>query len=430
MDQVNTIQKDPKSKLCHRNGLESLPSEILNLVTSHINGFTMMALYNCGSSLLNYKLKQNRTVTHFRIQFQTEVCPPYKDWRFCNFRAITKYQSLVSLELLELGGISIKYFTSSIVANLPKTLEILKFEFIEAYTMWIAAADYSSDRKDTHPFEIFQLDCQFPHLRVLELFSNVWDRYSLYRGKHCIPFQWTTELKDKFLSHLPKGLESLSLSQLGSESIGKLLPPSLPALSVCDPIDFSSLSKEMKKLTVIYDEIEASTLPDLPCELEFFEMCRFSEYGGLVRFSCSLKTLIVYQSGDEFDEDAIKALPATLTELRFGKMSYSLDSSIIKYLPQGLKTCILTDGFSTIHDIGPEAFPDLPKSLTILNLATRALPWSIFKSLPPQLVQWTQYQLKPTEAAVGQSPTESLEYWKNQAPKGCAFNVRLWNIPE
>lgn len=428
MAQLEGDQKERKNESWHKNCLALFPTEVLNLMTGYINGFDILALYNCGSGLLNYKLRKNGAVTQFRVQCNRDVFPPYRDWRHNNFHALWNFQSLTSLEFSGFNRYAMRYFTSSVIAGLPKTLEILKLEFIEALTMWISTSHYPSDRKGADPFEVFDMNAQFPRLRVLELISDYWDRYTLYRGKKCIAFEWVPERKDDFLSRLPIDLRALNVSRVGSSSIGPFLPASLHTLSAPASIDFFNLPKELKSLTIVLDghtsSISSAKVAELPPELEYFQVPAFADAGPL-RFECPLHTLIVTTADEAFNEAGIQALPRTLTDLRFGRMRTPLSSSCVQHLPRSLTVCLFHSNHDQTHDIGPEAILDLPNTLRYLNLATKALPWSVLEVLPPQLVKWVQFELTPAETPADVQPTQdaALDYWKSRAPPGCHLDV-------
>lgn len=431
MAQLEGAKKECKNESWHKNCLALFPTEVLNLMTGYINGFDILSLYNCGSGLLNYKLRKNGAVTHFRVRCKQDVFPPYKDWRHNNFRALWNFQSLTSLEFVGFSDYAVRYLTSSVIAGLPSTLVSLKLEFIEALTMWISTSHYPSGRAGASPFEVFDMNAQFPCLRVLELDSRYWDRYTLYRGKECLAFDWLPEYKDKFISRLPRGLESLFISQAGATaSMGPLLPASLHSLRAPAPIKFDTLSRELKHLELCesYDSaVETTRVAELPPDLVSLKVPRFATYANSVplRLQCLLKTLIVGTADSEIDEAAIQALPNTLTELRFGRMKSALPSSCIQHLPRSLTTCMFHNSHDMTHDIGPEAILDLPSTLLHLNLATKALPWSVLEVLPRNLVLWVQFELLPAGTPTEMQPTQSeaLEYWKSRAPPGCHLNV-------
>jgi hypothetical protein len=434
--------KEQKKESWHRNCLAVFPTDVLNIITGYVNGFAILALYNCGSGLLNYKLRKNGAVTHFRVRCGIDVLPPYRDWRHNNFRSLTIYQSLTSVEFTGFATYCLRYFTSAVVAGLPPTIEVFKFDFIEALTMWVDTKKSPEPKNAALSFVPFYLDEHFPKLRVLELSSPHWDRLTIYQGKTCIAYNWQAELKDEFVKHIPRTVQTLKISATGTETFGSNLPENLVSLTLnhyqAGP-SFLKLPEALRELTILpWQAIPSEYISDMPRTLEKLQIKSFVPTGAPgedekepPKFPPMLRTLSIENNATTFNEAVIKALPETLTTLQMHG-STQLTSSCVQYFPRSLTILELANGIATTNEIASEAFMDLPSGLRSLNLASSIkLPWSVLEMLPPSLELFTQCSMQfceiPDQPDAAREQAE--QFWRSKAPSKCLLQVQNFDQP-
>jgi hypothetical protein len=446
-----TGKKVQKLESWHRNCLAVFPTDVLNLMTGYLNGFSILALYNCGSGLLNYKLRKNSAVTHFRVRCGHDIFPPYRDWRNNNFRSVTIFQSLTSLEFTGFDSYAFRYFTSPIVANLPKSLEVIRFDFIEALTMWVDIQKCPQPRAIVPTFDVFPLDEYFPKLRILELRSRYWDRLTIYRGKECIAFNWTMEERVKFLQHIPRSVQYLAATATGCPStFGDCLPEDLISLSLEGtseiPTQFvENLNRNLRHLSLTgFCNIEKSEIAKLPPNLETLRFhslildlpahtASLSTERWIPQFPQHLTTLIVDNHATWLEEDGIKLLPSSLTILSLFACSPTLSDSCVQYLPRTLTILELASSSARTNNITHAALMDLPNRLTKLNLASVAVfPWSCLEMLPASLTLFIHHSFAYDDIpdSPGATPNQADEYWRGKAPKKCFIKYNNWTQEE
>jgi len=442
MASIAPPKKEQKLESWHRNCMANFPTEVLNLMTGYLNGFSILSLYNCGSGLLNYKLRKNGAVTHFRVRCHADVFPPYRDWRNHNFHSLALFQSLQTLEFLGFSNYAFRYFCTPIIERLSPTIQVIRFDFIESLTMWVNVTKFP---RSANLFEPFPIGEQFPNLRVLELRSRFWDRLTIYKGKDCVAYTWTPSSRAAFLSCLPASLSKLTISANGCPSdFPTHLPPNLDTLTVDAsheaPTDWIvHLNPSIRHLVVTGTtsgpKIEEMKL--LPRDLEVLHLNGLREspeqlqqlQNPVPEFPHLLKELRITDKTSWIGEEVIKTLPSTLTTLCLSTCSNALKDDVVQHFPRSLTHLYLSSEIAEITDISHLALMDLPGQLRLLNLASKQRwPWSCFEMLPHTLEYLAHRLFEPSENPDDPSmaPQAALAYWKRKTPPGCQVVTLSW----
>jgi hypothetical protein len=438
------VQKEEKLDSWHKNCLALFPTDVLNMMTGYLNGFSVLALYNCGSGLLNYKLRKNGAVTHFRVRGHVDVFPPHRDWRNHNFKSLCLFQSLTTLELTGFSNYAFRYFGTPIIAGLPPSLQKIRFDFIEALTMWVDVRKSPVPKGHTLSFEPFGLDEFFPKMTSLELSSRFWDRLTIYRGKECIAYNWAPELRERFLEHIPRSVTDLTISISGcTGEFGTKLPQDLRSLKLTialvhdGPQNFiPSLPRSLQYLDLSQaNGIKGGALKDLPPELHTLHLCSVDPESEdfMPTFPACLTALYLSHRASWLNHAAFQAnvLPSTLTILSMHECSKDICNDTVQYFPRSLTVLEFALAISnTGSTINEQALMDLPSGLKVLNLASVVeLPWSCFELLPRSLQVFTHHSFK--YASIPDEPNSSISasqaYWKSQGPPECRYLFTNWN---
>lgn len=117
--------------------LAHFPSDVLAIINLHVSGLDLLRILSCGSKLLYYKLTKMRGATQFRIASGIDHFLRHADWRNRSFEAMSAFEGLRCVEFLGFYNKSFRHFTTAKLENLPPTIEVLRFDFLEALTMWI-----------------------------------------------------------------------------------------------------------------------------------------------------------------------------------------------------------------------------------------------------------------------------------------------------
>lgn len=440
-----------------------------------MSGFTILTLYNCGSALLNHKLRKIGAVTQFSVHHGRDHYLPFHDWRNNNFRAIATFQSLRRLEFVGFASYSFRNFTTNVLAQFTPNLAIIHFDFIEALTMWIDLRPEAYGLKTLDYFamtmnpQAFPLKSAFPALRELHLNTSYWDRYSIYpTPKEAFGFNWTPEMMASFVENLPESMVDLKLSRAPPLAAAHF-PPYLEVLDwrVTEPYrdqrhplagPFGALiPREVLHLKL--RNLDASAyigvtsqldllggLPDGLQSLEFsFDSARFSapEVDGsdlkVVNagfFPSNLTSLSSLTPVSFLTRDIISFLPQTLTVLNFESVSNALSDEAVPLFPGSLTILRLHRDAGNHGNRQPGLLTgacllDLPKGLVEFATGSGTVwPWSALEYLPPTLKVLSHFLW--TYASLPDQPesdkAEATQFWKAKASQqGCRLVCEVWD---
>lgn len=426
--------------------LAHFPPYVLSIINLNISGISLLRLLSCGSKLLYFKLTKMRGATQFSVIGQVDHSMQYADWRNKNFQSMRVFEGLRSLEIVGLASKSLRNFSTDKFDDLPSTIEVLRFEFLQAFTLWVDLKDHDwttyQDGDAIRNGKAYHMEEKFPNLESLELTSPYWDRFSHYARKGVtVAFPWTNQMKEEFAAHLPRSLTSLKIHRfegvqrdiikffpegikrleydfmLPEEinpqaiSMGEALPRQLKILKLGRPLGWRELGHLPVALEALY---ELSTVtnrwlnpdPSTP----FFI------------FPSTLKTLVLRSSVLPWDEPTVMALPRTLThfQVRMSKEDpeHAFTDSLFELLPPNLEVLILgsaADGPTTTLTPNISLF-DRP--LRFFYPGTKVLwPWSSLLQLPPTLQTFYTHALGYTripDRDDGYSMDEARDYWIDQ----------------
>lgn len=460
----NDDQNDPGANpKWHRTSLALFPATVLKEMTQCLNGFALLTLYQCGSGLLNYKLRKIGAVTQFSVRYGLDHTLPYRDWRNNNFRSIALFQSLRSLEFLGFAHRSFRNFTTAIIATIAPILEVLRFDFIESWTMWIdlCPSSYGVDKLDyaTLRPKPFHLDAQFPNLKILSLSSHCWDRYSIYPSpKTSFGYNWTEDMKDEFISHIPRYLIEYEaggvipqdfLAGLPSEQLMKLSLSGLPYGRDFRPLPnreeasleiSRGLPRELVSLTLSSVVADLRGSDDYPPNLKSLTLQFYADEGpqsdelmatSYFQLPSLLEHLTIRSPCSWLYNTTIEALPRNLTFLDVPKLTMELDDSCVALLPRTLTFLRfgeeLADKANTA--ITPAGLLDLPKCIQTLTFASKLdWPWSALEYFPPSLtrIYHAKFVYESTPDKENASSREATRYWKDKLLPSCRLVFGQW----
>ena len=430
--------------------LEHLPSEVLASINLHVSGISLLRLLSCGSKLLYHKLTKLEAATQFSVVNGVDYDLQYSDWRNRNFHSIRLFEGLRSLEIVGFAKKSLRYFSTEKLEDLPSTLESLRFEFIEALNLWVdlkhVKFNHETPANVPNP-QVYHIDAKFPNLRVLELFSTYWDRFSLHHGPtntYC--FIWTPEMKSEFLAHLPTCLERASfLLDSVPGDCTKGLPQDLHTLRFRTTAFCSDASRfgetlpiHLKDLT-LDATIDFHLLGSLPPSLERFTQekslvapalnrtlapapCRFV-FPPTLLYLCVLHTIL------RWDKSTLLALPRQLIHFEVTSTAQVTDD-LIEHLPPLLQV-IRFGNYSGRTKLTPLMLDYLiDRPVRILQTTSEvAWPWSSFERLPATIEHFRQDVLTYADipGKPNSSSDEAFAYWSSKLPKGAIVRSARWD---
>lgn len=436
--------------------LAHFPADVLATINQHVSGLDLLRLLTCGSKLLYYKLSKLRGATQFSILNGIDQTLRFADWRNRSFLAIRAFEGLRSLEMTGFFQTAFRHFTTATLKDLPSTLEVLRFDFVESLTMWIDLQDSQwtgyGDGYVARDGSVYHLDKKFPNLTSLQLTSRHWDTFSFYaRQGVTIAFPWSRTMKEEFLSHLPSGMTKLriTLAHLPINAV-QLLPKGLTTLHhdhygifldfVCPKYESLLPQHHLKTLTSTSDGgLSLLAMGQLPSQLEYFteilsgsmpiERSLDSPPSGepLYVFPNTLKSLRMLSTNIAWDIITVKALPPTLTHLET-KAGYWNDQ-LVELLPPLLETIILGSRMAE-NDTSPSLLAHLAhRPVRVFKPCSKhPWPWACFASLPATLKTFNQPLLtySPIPGQESAAPKLALEYWLSQAPPDTNISGPLW----
>lgn len=443
--------------------LAHFPPYVLSIINLNISGISLFRLLSCGSKLLYFKLANMRGATQFSVIGAADQYLQYADWRNNNFQSMRVFEGLRSIQIVGFAGKSLRNFSTDKFADLPSTIEILRFEFLQALTLWVDLTniDWSSyqDGQTISNGKAFHLDEKFPNLKSLELLSPYWDRFSHYvRKGTTVAFTWTAQMKEEFANHIPRGVTNLHLNrlQLVPSDFPRFFPDGLTTLNYEYMITESrnpdtmalgaALPSRLKSFK--FGRIPWSTMGPLP---ESLEELRENPYDLHLSPHCltnpnpsqpffilpsALKTLSVRSTSFPWDERTVSALPSTLTHFQVRLIvadpSLAWTDSLFELLPPKLEVIILgnpADGPTT------ELTPNISlydRPLRFFSPGTKVLwPWSSLLQLPSTLETFYAHKLayaRIPDREDGYSMDEGRDYWIDQLPSNLKVYCHNWGL--
>lgn len=466
---VPDVKDDGIKESWQRTALSSFPIFVLKEITIHLSGFSVLSLYSCGNALLNHKLRKAGAMTVFSVHYGLDHRLPFFDWRNRNFRSIAIFRSLRRLEFVGFAHHSFRNFTTLIITQLAPTLTSIRFDFLEALTMWIDLRPETYGVKTLSPHDLkllkpraLELDSIFPQLEELHLWSAYWDRYSIYpSSKQSYTFNWSNVMRGLFIKHIPSTVWKMKIwTDEVPISAAKLMPPHLETLEWeldehSDPEwpDLalgSSLPRELLDLKLV-GLCGSSTHPDifdhlndLPPSLTYLEL---SELGvdtthfletepesqiEVPALPTQLTTLIIHHSVRWLTYAMIATLPRTLTKLDINITLINLKDDCISAFPRSLTILHLNRlarADSRTKFTGA-CLLDLPRSLVEFSSgSTEKWPWSAVEYLPStlRLLIHPIWKYASTPYDDDAEVAVASKYWKDKAAETqCVLNHLKW----
>lgn len=454
-------QDEEEQPKWHRTSLSLFPVYALREVTMCLSGFSVLTLYNCGSALLNHKLRKIGAVTQFSVRYGMDHYLPYRDWRNNNFRSIAIFRSLRRLEFVGFSNYSFRNFSTVVIAQFTPNLVAIKFDFIESLTMWIELRAEAYGLKKFHYASIpnlkaFSMEDSFPQLEELHLSSNYWDRYSIYpTPKECYGFSWTHELKSEFIKHIPRTVTDLHITSAMGPAAGTLFPPNVQRLNwtVCDMGSYrvdqyntsdvgASIPREVVHLRLRQLRETPGKrgllhqLKDLPDTLETLEICADAmevddDFSPTTLPPHLLSLRLLTTPLPEFTNRTISLLPSTLTVLDLYDVPCLKDDSMPLF-PASLTILKLAPNNKTPKTgLTHACLLDAPKGLVEFVTSSSVLwPWSALEYLPPalKLLEHHSFEYASTPDQEKASKKAATDYWKGKAAEvGCILRFTFWD---
>ena len=409
---------------CTASPLVSCPIDILSNITSYLLIKDILSLYCTDKGHLRPRLVQHGGVKRLEMKYLTgaqvgtSTSYPMFSSRF------RRLESLILRFPIRIP----KIFVVGSFLYLPRSLTFLEMRFEYSMTAWLQPSEVSGNNDDGPFNELFKpiyMDNLLPNLRTLILASSNTIQFTptapprTARLEHVEPYfdpplravmppdvrsmiskhlelkmqmKWTSEMRAKWLQHLPKSLTAIQLNCCHPD-IFALLPPHLTSIAFSG--SFSAVPKlssipevlrdsiavlempvvmdgfprpidvpfppHLTDLTVTsgYCNIPSELIDFLPQELTSLKLPLNSFVSSLSSFPSSLKRLHV---GDCPLSDLIRSIPPSLTELSFNGRTGGL--KLLADLPLSLHTLIVCGD----ADISDEIISILPRHLLHLTI--------------------------------------------------------------
>lgn len=440
----NDAATGSKSSLHFR--LSHLPVEVLSIVNLYTSGISLLRLLLCGSKLLNFKLCKMRGATQFSIIHGLDHSLRMSAWHPQSWNVMLQFEGLRSIEFVGYDERAIRNLTTAHIAFLPSTIEIIRFGFWEALTMWIdlegLELDKMEDGSSVASPKVYHLDSKFPNLKRLEIRSKAWDRFSIYvRPGLTVGFSWTLQMKQEFVAHLPSSLVHLN-GLFSHVCIDFLvgLPADIQHLEVSmngpwpphqhDVFVNAALPKNLKSLNfqstsgIRFNHFDQT----LPHSLQSLSIgcleTRPPQACPIFFFPFTLTHLQLLTPLSWHMEDVL-ALPKALLHFEVRCAAPHFDGHLFDLLPPILHTILFGEDHLGRNPIPVQSMTTLserPLQRLALNSSV-PFAWSDIPALPPTLTYFSQPVM--TFSAVPGRPqatrTEAFALWKSQHPLRCRF---------